>query len=295
MQKKTIYALGFFDGVHLGHQALLAACRELADSRSVNAGAVTFAEHPDMLVLGNRPALINTQADRKMLLRQYHIDTVTELPFDRMLMTTPWEDFICMLQQSHGAAGFVCGSDFRFGHKGQGTAALLQQYCRAAGLPCAVIPEQLLEGITVSSTHIRKLLEAGDMAEAVRFLGHPHVLTGQVVAGKQLGRTIGIPTANLLLPAGIVKLRYGVYACKANVDGTDFLAVTNIGTQPTVSGEHVTVEAYLLDFAGDLYGKTLRLSFYEFLRPEQKFDSLEELQTQIRKNIVQTRKIFEKS
>lgn len=295
MQEKTIYALGFFDGVHLGHQALLAACRDLADSRGANAGVVTFAEHPDMLVLGNRPALINTQADRKMLLRQYHMDTVTELPFDRMLMTTPWEDFICMLQRSHGAAGFVCGSDFRFGHKGQGTAELLQQYCRTAGLPCAVIPEQLLEGITVSSTHIRKLLQEGKMAEAVRFLGHPHVLTGQVVAGKQLGRTIGIPTANLLLPAGIVELRHGVYACKANVDGTEFLAVTNIGTQPTVSGEHVTVEAYLLDFAGDLYGKTLRLSFYEFLRPEQKFDSLEELQAKIQKNIVQTRKIFEKS
>ena len=293
MKEKTIYALGVFDGVHVGHQALLAACRELADSYGAHAGVVTFTAHPDTLVQGKTPALINTHRDRNMLLRQYHMDTVVELPFDRALMATDWQDFLHMLQSAHQAAGFVCGSDFRFGHKGQGTAERLQAYCREAGLPCAVIPEQLLEGVIVSSTYIRSLLGAGEMEAAVAFLGHPHVLTGQVVKGRQLGRTIGIPTANLALPEGVVHLRHGVYACKICIDGKEHLAVTNVGTRPTVNGSHVTVEPWILDFEGDLYGRELTLRFYAFLRPEQKFGSLEDLQAEIQKNALQTRKIFE--
>ena len=295
MKEQFIYALGFFDGVHVGHQALLKACRELADERGLKAGVVTFTAHPDSLVLGSTPALINTQADRNMLLRQYHMDAVVELPFDRALMTTPWQEFISLLRDRYRAAGFVCGEDFRFGHKGMGTAQILRTYCQEEHLPCAVIPQQTLGGVTVSSTHIRSLLEAGQIEEAVRFLGHPHVLTAQVVKGRQLGRTIGIPTANLALPEGVVQLRHGVYACKTSIDGKEYLAVTNVGKRPTVEGRHVTVEPWILDFEGDLYGKELTLRFYEFLRPEQKFDSLEALQTEIRKNALQTRKIFEKT
>ena len=294
MKEKTIYALGFFDGVHVGHQALLTACRHLADSLGVKAGAVTFTTHPDTLVLGSTPALINTQADRKILLRQYHMDTVLELPFDSEMKAMPWQDFFRMLVQ-HGAAGLVCGEDFRFGNRGEGDSQKLRAACDEAGMECVVIPQQYIDGTVVSSTYIRKLLEAGNMAEAVRFLGHPHQISGPVVAGRQLGRTIGIPTANLAVPEGVVELRHGVYACKAVVEGQSYLAVTNVGTRPTVDGHHVTIEPWLLDFEGDLYGKHLCLHFYEFLRPEQKFDSLEELQAEIQKNAVQTRKIFEKS
>ena len=176
-----------------------------------------------------------------------------------------------------------------------GTAQILRTYCQEEHLPCAVIPQQKLDGVTVSSTYIRSLLEAGQMTEAVRFLGHPHVLTGQVVKGRRLGRTIGIPTANLALPEGVVQLRYGVYACKTRIDGKEYLAVTNVGKRPTVNGHHVTVEPWILDFEGDLYGKELTLRFCEFLRAEQKFDSLKALQAEIRKNALQTRKIFEKT
>ena len=295
MKERTIYALGFFDGVHRGHQMLLSACRELADAAGVRAGVVTFTAHPDTLVLGKTPALINTPQDRKMLLKQHHMDTVLELPFDRAMMAMPWQDFFRRLRENYGAAGFVCGEDFRFGYRGEGDSRKLRAACAAEGIPCVVVPQQMLDGQVVSSTYIRALLTEGKMTEAVRFLGHAHVLTGQVVSGKQLGRTIGIPTANLALPEGVVCPKFGVYACKVVADGEECLAVTNIGTRPTVNGENVTVEVHLLDFAGDLYGKSLTLSFYEFLRPEQKFASLEELQSEIRKNIGQTRKIFEKS
>ena len=295
MKDRTIYALGFFDGVHLGHQALLQRCKEMADALGCKTGVITFTTHPDALVQGSAPRLINTPADRKILLRQYHMDRVVALPFDKALMEMPWKKFVRLLQDVYSAGGFVCGADFRFGHKGEGTAALLQQYCMDADIPCAVVPEQTLDGITVSSTHIRKLLEAGELESACRFLGHPHILSGEVVPGKQLGRRLGIPTANLLPPAGIAALPHGVYACMAHTTAGTFPAVTNVGMRPTVQGDHVTIEPWLLDFDGDLYGQTITLEFHQFLRPEKKFDSLAALQAEIQKNALQVRKIFEKS
>ena len=292
MNDKTIFALGFFDGVHLGHQALLAACRELAEKNGCRAGAVTFTAHPDALVFGKAPVLLNTSADRRGLLHTYGVDTVLELPFDRALMSTHWSAFLQQLTHA-GAAGFVCGSDFRFGAGGSGTAKKLAAFCESRQLPCAVVTEQRMDGERISSTRIRLLLEAGRPEEANRLLGHPHILSGEVVAGKQLGRTLGVPTANLRFPEGLLVPKFGVYACKVLVDGEQYAAVTNIGTRPTVDGQGVTVESYLLDFNGDLYGKNITVAFYEFLRPEQKFSSLEELKTQIAADIAQIRTFLE--
>ncbi len=292
MKEKTIYALGFFDGVHLGHQALLQQCRMLADRHGCRAGAVTFTSHPDALVSGKAPAFLNTTEDRKQLLLAYGMDLVLELPFDRQLMTTHWSSFLTQLVQ-YDAAGFVCGNDFRFGAGGLGTAKKLSAFCESRDLPYAVVPQQMLDGIRISSTHIRTLLESGETEQAVRFLGHPHILTGTVVSGRQLGRTLGIPTANLALPEEVIQPKLGVYACRAVVDGKIYLAVTNVGNRPTVGGHHVTVEPWLLDFEGDLYGKELTLLFYAFLRPEKKFDSLDELRAQIQKDAEMTSCIFE--
>jgi len=291
---KIIYALGFFDGVHLGHQALIAACRQLAQEQGGYAGVVTFDTHPETLVAGRAPALLNTIEDRVRLLRSYGITELIMLPFNQELMTTHWSVFLRSLV-ANGAAGFVCGSDFRFGAGGLGTAKKLEAFCKKQQLPYAIVPQQLLHDTRISSTHIRQLLEAGEMEQAVEFLGHPHVLCGAVVPGKQLGRTIGIPTANLLLPPEVLCPRRGVYACKAAIDGDLYTAVTNIGTRPTVDGDHITVESWLLDFDGDLYGKQLQLFFFKFLRPEQKFDSLDALKAEIQKNAAETRKFFEES
>ena len=291
---KTIYALGFFDGVHLGHQALLTACKHLAERKGCKAGAVTFTSHPDTLVAGKTPPLINTMRERGALLIARGMTQILQLPFDEKLKNMPWQEFLEDLLQK-GAAGFVCGEDFRFGFRGEGNARLLADFCRARDLPWAVVPERMLDGVRISSTHIRSLLEAGEMEQANRFLGHVHMLSGEVVSGRRLGRTLGIPTANLLIPEGVVEPRHGVYACKAVVDGKEYLAVTNVGNRPTVGGHRVTVEPWLLDFEGDLYGKWITLYFHAFLRPEKKFDSLEELKMEIQKNALQTRKIFEKT
>ena len=291
MQKKTIYALGFFDGVHLGHQALLNACRQLADRYGCNAGVITFTTHPDNLVTGEKPALLNSLENRRLLLCGYGMDRVEELPFDEKLKNTHWWDFLDALVKN-GAAGFVCGSDFRFGAGGTGTAQELESFCQKSNLPCAIVPQQEINGVRVSSTYIRELVAQGEIEKANAFLGHPHMLSGEVVHGRALGRTIGIPTANLQLPEGVICPKYGVYACKAVVDGESYLAVTNVGTRPTVSGTHITVEPWLLDFSEDIYGKQLQLLFYKFLRPEKKFGSLAELQAEIKKNGEETRKFF---
>ncbi|MBP3672674.1 MAG: bifunctional riboflavin kinase/FAD synthetase [Oscillospiraceae bacterium] len=294
MKDNTIYALGFFDGVHLGHAALLAACRRLADERGCKAGVVTFSNHPDELVFGKAPALINSLQDRDWLLKEkFHMDTVISLPFDEPMMTMPWQDFYGLLRREYGAAGLVCGEDFRFGSRGEGSGEKLTEVCTADGIPCSVVSQLRLNGQVVSSTHIRALIEDGQMEEAVRFLGHPHVLTGRVVHGHQLGRTLGIPTANLLLPEGLVVPKFGVYACLAEVEGQKYPAVANIGTRPTVGGTGITVEPWILDFEGDLYGKEIRLEFCKFLRPEQKFPDLAALQREIRKNAEETRAFFQ--
>ena len=217
MKEKTIFALGFFDGVHLGHQALLKACRELASENGCRTGVVTFTAHPDALVLGKAPVFITTTEDRKQLLQSYGAEIVLELPFDDRMRAMSWQDFLQMLVQQ-GAAGLVCGEDFRFGHCGQGNAAVLQAYCREKGLFCGVVPEQVMEGERISSTRIRDLLEQGNVAMANRLLGHDHILSGVVTEGKQLGRTIGFPTANLAMPQGVLIPKRGVYATKVRLE-----------------------------------------------------------------------------
>lgn len=278
-----IIALGYFDGVHLGHQALLRACAELAQPLGLQRAAITFEGHPQAFFTSNPPPQINTMSDRQRLLEHYGIQWLCRLPVTKEVMSTSWQDFLEMLIRQ-GAAGFVCGSDFRFGHAGEGSAQKLQQFCRERELPCTVVPEQKMDGIRISSTHIRSLLEQGRMEEAVRFLGHPHILTGEVISGRHIGRTLGIPTANLALPEDLVVPKFGVYACRACIGGKKHPAVTNIGSRPTVGGHHTTVEAWILDFEGDLYGKEITLEFYAFLRPEQQFPSLDALKAQIRRD-----------
>ncbi len=293
MKEKYIYALGFFDGVHLGHQALMQACHHLAQRTGNKAGVITFANHPDTRITGKTTLLINTSSERSRILLGYGDLRIVELPFDENLRKMPWRGFLEDLL-IRDAAGFVCGEDFRFGYGGEGSAQLLAAFCQERELPYAIVPDQKLDGIRVSSTYIRQLLEDGDMEQAVRFLGHAHIISGKVIPGRGLGHTMGIPTANLEIPKGVVCPKKGVYACKTIVDGQEYLAVTNIGSRPTVDGHHVTVEPWILDFDGDLYGKAITIAFFKYLRPEKKFEDLGELKAEIEKNAVETRKFFEK-
>ncbi len=294
--RERVIALGFFDGVHLGHGALLRRAAEEAQKRGCESAVFTFDRPPKEVITGIPCPLINSPEDRAELVRRlYGIDEMIMVPFDDEMRTTPWVRVgTDILVGRYGAVHLVAGHDHHFGHRNQGSPELLKEKCAELGLGCDIIPAVTLDGVTVSSTHIRKLLEEGDVETARAFLGHPHVLTQTVGHGRQLGRTIGIPTANLVAPPHVLLPKRGVYAAKITLpDGRAFGGVTNVGVRPTVNnGQDVTVEPWILDFDGDLYGQAIRVEFFRRLRDERKFESLDALRSQIETDAVKTREAY---
>ena len=208
---KRIFALGFFDGVHLGHQALLAECCRMAAERNAVPAALTFDRHPKSLVCDTPPILLSTQADRQQLLQRYGIREIFTLEVTPENMGMPWQVFMDRLLEKN-AVGFVCGDDFRCGRKGLGNAESILGYCRERNLPCTVIPEQTLNGNRISSTLIRRCMESGDLASANAYLGHPYRLTA--ICGDGC----------LQLPTGVALPKPGVYDCLATLECVTFPA-----------------------------------------------------------------------
>lgn len=294
--KQRVIALGFFDGVHLGHGALLRRTVEEARSRGCSSAVFTFDRPPKEVITGVPSPLINSPEDRRDLVsRLYGIDEVLMVPFDTEMRTTPWDRFITeILIGRYHAVHLVAGHDHHFGYRNQGSPELLVSKCAELGLGCNIIPKVEIGGIVVSSTYIRRLVEMGQMERAAIFLGHPHTLSQTVLHGKRIGHTIGVPTVNLTVPPHVLVPSYGVYATRVFLpDGSDYAAVTNVGTRPTVNdGRDVTVESFLLDFDGDLYGQTIRVEFCRRLRDEVRFDTLESLKAQIAADAAATRACF---
>ena len=295
---KRVIALGFFDGVHIGHAALLNKTKQRAEELNAVPSVLSFDVHPDTLVFHKDVPLINSAIGREELIRrEFGIENVVFLHFSEHTMRIPWREFIDSLVQELSICHIVVGHDFCFGYRGEGTVKRLSEYCAENGLGCDVIPPVMLDGQIVSSTHIRELIEAGDMEEARRWLGHPHTLSDTVHSGYHLGRKLGTPTINMFFPVGVLVPRHGVYASKVYLEGgVSCIAVTNVGVRPTVSEENrVSVESHLLDYSGNLYGRQARVEFYAFLRPEQKFESFEALSDQIHRDAEQARAYFEKN
>lgn len=292
--KKAI-ALGFFDGVHLGHQALLRRTVERAAERGFTPAVFTFDRSPKEFVTGVPVPLLTTAAARRDAVRTlFPIHEVIVAPFDEKMMTMPWVDFVLFLAQEYRAGWLVAGHDFRFGHKNSGTPALLSKKAAALGMGCDIIPAVTLGGVTVSSTHIRALLEQGDAEEAARFLGRPFALSGPVRHGKGLGSSrLGAPTVNLIPPEGQLIPAFGVYAARVTVGGGTYDAVTNVGVRPTVdTGGGVTIESHLLDQSVQAYGKGCRVEFLRRLRPERKFSNMDALREQIARDAREARAYF---
>ena len=293
---KRVVAIGFFDGVHIGHAALLEKTKQRAAACGAIPSVVSFDVHPDNLVRGGEVRLINSALGREDLIRRlFGIDNVIFLHFNQHLMHMPWREFVDSLRAELNICHIVVGHDFCFGYKGEGTAEKLRDYCAACGLGCDVIPAVKLDGRVVSSTYIRTLIENGEMEEAGRYLGHPHILTDTVHSGYHLGTRLGAPTINMFFPEGVLVPRHGVYAARVCLeDGASYRAVTNVGVRPTVGSDNrVSVESHLLDYSGNLYGRQARVEFFAFLRAEEKFASFEALSEQIVRDAETAREYFE--
>ena len=288
-------ALGFFDGVHLGHQALLRRTAERAEGLGLAPALLTFDRSPREFVTGTPVPLLTTVRERSRAARELFPGMeIIAAPFDRAMMTMPWEDFVVMLAETYQARWLVAGHDFRFGHKNSGTAAFLREKAAALGIGCDIIPAVQLEGVTVSSTHIRALLERGEAEEAARFLGRPFAISGLVRHGKRLGSSrLGAPTVNLIPDPRQLVPAFGVYAARVTVDGAARPAVTHVGVRPTVDTDGgVTVESHLLEPIGELYGADCRVEFLKMLRPEMRFAGLEALRAQIARDAGAARAFF---
>ena len=295
IEKKRAIALGFFDGVHIGHSALMEKVLETGGRNRLTPSVITFDTHPISLISGTAVPLINSPEDRAGLIhRIFGIDDIIFLHFDKTTADMPWNDFIGYLIDDFGARHLVAGHDFRFGSGGKGTPELLVKKCAELKIGCDIIPEVRYNGIISSSTYIRELLTAGDFENANMFLGHPHVLTDVVRYGYRLGRTLGTPTINMSFQAGVLIPAYGVYATKVYLDdGSERTGVTNIGVRPTVdNGGQVTAETHILDYQGNLYGRRVRIEFFTRLRPEIKFSDVEELKRQIHQDCASARDYF---
>jgi len=282
---KRAIALGFFDGVHLGHGELLKKTKERALENGFMPSVLSFDVHPDTLVFKNDIKLINSAIGREELIRRcYGIDNVVFLHFNQHMMHMPWKEFADSIVSELNVGWIVMGHDFCCGYKGEGKAELICNYCASIGIGSDIIPAKCIDGRVISSTWIRQLIENGDMETAEKLLGHPHTLSDTVHSGYHLGRQLGSPTINMFFPEGVLIPKFGVYASKVYIDGGEsYNAVTNIGIRPTVdNGDRVSVESHLLNYSGNLYGRQARVEFYKFLRPETKFESFEALSEQIR-------------
>lgn len=283
---RVVLALGNFDGVHRGHQALLNTAVEQARENALAPAVWTFSELAKED--GRIPALV-TQEEKFALMAQAGIALAFTEHFSDV---RDWsaQTFAEYLARQVGAAAVVCGFNFRFGRGGIATAEDLQTLMKQYDVGVTVVPPVPDGGEPISSTRIRAAVENGDMETAARLLGRPFSVSLPIVHGNKLGRTIGFPTANMDFPRGLIHPRRGVYITQCAHGGREYTGITNIGVRPSVESDgHVNCETHLLDFSGDLYGQTVRVSFARYLREEQKFPSLDGLQAQLYRDIAQAR------
>ncbi|WP_316607743.1 riboflavin biosynthesis protein RibF [uncultured Ruminococcus sp.] len=273
-------ALGFFDGVHLGHRAVLKACAGSGLHRVV----LTFSQPPAKTIGRACPPLLTDNARKAALLGELGAEDVIFADFASLRELSPAEFVRSILYERLHAKQVYCGFNYRFGKDGDGDTALLTVLCSEYGIGVTVIEPVYLDGEAVSSTRIRACIAAGEVGRAAEMLGGCYTIEGDIGGGNHIGTTMGFPTVNIPIGEGLCVPRYGVYAARITIDGRTFTAATNIGVHPTVEViSRPLCESFLLDFeGGDLYGKHAVCELRQFIRGERKFESIEELQTQIR-------------
>ena len=290
----SVVTIGVFDGVHLGHQAIMSQVRFAAQELGVRSVAVTFDRNPQELVHPSHPVpYICTLRQKLALIEQQGIDAALVLPLERKLLDMPAEQFVTEIL--HGklcAVKLVVGANFRFGKGRAGSAQLLKKMGKELGFEVTAVPQVMADGRTVSSTAIRRLIMEGKIEFANWMLGRPFSLEGTVVAGEEIGRTLGYPTANIQPAERQIVPGKGVYAVATSLEGRRWAGVANIGIRPTVGGQKSSIEVYILDFSGKIYGRELEVDFLHRLRDEVKFPDAEALKAQIASDVQQAKQMI---
>ena len=288
----TILTIGAFDGIHLGHQAIMRGMARRAREQRLESGMVTFHPHPrEVLSPGTEALLLTTLEEKIALVGQLDIDLMVIMRFDEALSQLSAREFVGALCSHLRMRELWIGHSFRLGRGGEGDAPRLTALGKQLGFDLHVVAAVGIDTELVSSTRIRALLGDGDVAEAAKALGRRYSLSGQVVHGAHRGRTLGFPTANLLPPPGKLVPADGVYVACATLAGISRQSVVNIGVRPSFDNGDRIIEAHLLDFDGDIYGQTLELAFIDLIRPERRFRSVDELVAEIQRDCDQARSV----
>ena len=292
--QEAVVALGMFDGMHIGHRALVRQGVEIARTLGCVAGVYTFTNHP-MAVLGDGVGMLSAPAEREAALRALGVEDVRMAEFTPALAAMRPEEFVGLLMEMWSLRGVVVGFNYTFGDKGLGTPETLAALGERYGFFTRVLPPVEFLDAPVSSSRIRACVEAGDMASAAGMLGRPYRLSGPVIRNRRIGRRIGFPTANLAPDGERALPKRGVYATKAAVEGATYPSVTNVGMNPTVNGGRLSIETHMIGFDGDVYGKTLTVEFCAYLRGERRFGSVEALKAQIGRDVEQAKALVGKA
>lgn len=289
LEMPTAVAIGKFDGVHVGHRKLLSEILE-QKKNGLKACVFTFDPAPAVFFGVSDGKELTTKEEKRTLFEKMGVDILVEFPMNGETAKTSPENFVCQVLAKQLKAAFVAaGTDLSFGYKGAGNADLLKVMSKELGYEVQLIDKICMEGREVSSTFVREAVERGDVKLAGKLLGEPYMINGTVVHGKKLGRTLGFPTVNLVPEQSKLMPLPGVYRSMVIVDGREYKGISNVGYKPTVSDDKKVcgVETYIYDFDEDVYGKEICVSFHEFCRPERKFDSVEELEAQVKQDMVQ--------
>lgn len=282
-EKNCAVALGAFDGLHAGHMRVI---REVVGQGMLTPAVFTFSENP------HGGSLLAMSEEKEKVLRSAGVEILFVADFSAVKRMPPEQFFLEILLKRCKAKLLCCGGDFRFGKNAAGDITLLRKLCRKHSVALRVMPPLNIDGEKVSSTRIRQAIERGDMKAANRMLGRPFSFSLEVIHGNHIGQGLGTPTINQALPSGFILPKFGVYASYVRISGKDYYyGVTNIGVKPTVGSDSVLSETWIPEFSGDLYGKRVRLYLLDFIRPEQKFGSLEEMKAEILCNARQARDI----
>ena len=289
-EQESTLTIGVFDGVHRGHSHLLSRLLQEARQAERRAGVVTFRNHPASVLRPDfKPRYLTAFDDRVGLLGEAGIDLIVPVTFDEDLSRVRADQFVALLQKRLRMRQLVIGPDFALGHHREGDRAALEELGRCAGFSVVAVDPLVVDARAVKSSSIRGAIAGGDVEQAARLLGRPFSLRGTVVRGRGRGGPMGFPTANVEAHGDMATPGDGIYAAWVHVAEASFMAATSVGARPTFDEEDRTIEAFVLDFEGNLYGKELRLEFVRRLRDQVKYDSVEALQEQVARDVEETR------